>query len=306
MADRDTIAAVRQFSRFYTRKLGILREGLYSSPFSLGQVRILYEIANRKNPTSTQISGDLDLDAGYFSRLLHSLEKKELVKRRRSEKDGRQSHLSLTQVGKKTFAQLNARSEAEVESILRNVPVVDHSRLVSAMALIQRLLEGPSTPELQLHDPGPGDMGWVVQRHGVLYESEYGYNEQFEAIVAGIVARFMQKFDEKLERCWIARLDSQNVGSVFCAKKSSTVAQLRLLLVEPSARGFGIGVRLVQECIEFARKAGYQKMILWTQSELHAARAIYKKFGFRCAGKEKHSSWGRHNLTSEIWELRLR
>jgi len=301
------IAAVRQFSRFYTRKMGVLREGIYSSPFSLGQVRVLFEIAHRTDPTSTQIAEDLGLDAGYFSRLLRDLEKQKLIKRTPSATDGRQSLLSLTTSGEKTFAKLSDRADAEVQTVLRNLSSADQRRLTGAMSLIQRLLEDSSKENqcffLRLHQPG--DMGWVVHSHGLLYSSEHGYDDQYETTVAEIVAKFLRHFDPKRERCWIAEKDGENVGSVFCVKESKTVARLRLLLVEPKARGLGIGAQLVTQCVKFARQAAYRKIILWTQSDLHAAREIYKKSGFRCVRKEQHSSWGR-NLAGETWELILR
>ena len=270
------IAAVRAFSRFYTRKMGILREGLYSSPFSIGKVRVLYEIAHRKDPTSTQIAGDLGLDAGYFSRLLRDLEKQKLIKRTPSPTDGRQSLLSLTASGKKTFAELSDRADAEVRTILRNLSNADQSRLTGAMSLIQRLLgdDSKENPCFFLRTHQPGDMGWVVQSHGLLYASKHGYNDQYEASVAEIVAKFLRHFDPKRERCWIAEKDGENVGSVFCVKESETVARLRLLLVDPKARELEIGAELVNQCVKFARQAAYRKIILWTRSDLHAAREI--------------------------------
>ncbi|HET6268289.1 MAG TPA: helix-turn-helix domain-containing GNAT family N-acetyltransferase [Acidobacteriota bacterium] len=300
------IAAVRQFSRFYTRRLDILRQEIYSSPFTLGQVRVLYEIAHRKDPTSTQIAEDLGLNAAYFSRLLRSLENQKLVKRTRSSTDGRRSLLSLTARGEKTFAQLSDRADEQIRTLLQKLSPSDQASLAGAMSRIKRLLEDPSREDrsffLRTHQPG--DMGQVVHSHGVLYPSEHGYNEQYEADVAEIVAKFLRHFDPKRERCWIAEKDGENVGSIFCVKESERVARLRLLLVEPKARGIGIGSQLVRQCLKFASQAGYSKIILWTQSDLDAARAIYQKFGFRCVRKDRHQSWGR-SLTGETWELRL-
>ncbi len=301
------IDAVRRFNRFYTRQIGVLREGLLKSPYSLTEVRVLYEIAHRQQPTATELCQELGLDPGYLSRILGKLERRRLVSKSASQSDGRQSLLDLTARGRKTFATLDARQSAEVAAMLRPVPLAGKSRLVQAMHDIETVLGAP--PEAKapytLRSHQPGDMGWVVHRHGVLYAQEYGYDEHFEALVAEIVARFIQHFDPKRERCWIAEKDGEIVGSVFLVKKSKTVAKLRLLLVEPSARGLGIGKRLVDECLRFARRVGYKKMVLWTQSELPAARHIYQEAGFRLAEEKPHRSWGRDDLMSQIWELTL-
>jgi DNA-binding MarR family transcriptional regulator/N-acetylglutamate synthase-like GNAT family acetyltransferase len=301
------IKAVRGFNRFYTRQIGVLREGLLKSPFSLTEVRVLYEIANRQQPTATELCLELGLDPGYLSRLLSKLEKRGLVRRSASQSDGRQSLLGLTSKGNKTFATLDARQRAEIAAMLHPIPPTAQSKLVQAMQAIQTLLgDSPkaNTPYI-LRSHQPGDMGWVVHRHGALYAQEYGYDEQFEALVAEIAAKFIQNFDPKSERCWIAEKDGEIVGSVFLVKKSKTVAKLRLLLVEPSARGLGIGKRLVDECVRFARHVGYKKMTLWTQSELPAARHIYEQAGFRLTHEKAHHSWGRDNLVSQIWDLKL-
>jgi DNA-binding MarR family transcriptional regulator/N-acetylglutamate synthase-like GNAT family acetyltransferase len=307
VSDKDVIAGIRQFSRFYTRKLGILREGIYSSPYSIGQVRVLYEIAHRKDPTSTEIATELGLDAGYFSRLLRNLEKQKLVKRKPSATDGRQSLLSLTTNGKKIFDQLDDRADAEVGVLLKKLSIPDRKQLTGAMSLIQRLLgnEGKENQCFVLRPHQAGDMGWVVRSHGLLYTAEYGYNDQYEATVAEIVSKFIRRFDPKRERCWIAEMDGENVGCVFCVKESESVARLRLLFVEPKARRCGIGTQLVNECVKFARQAAYRKIVLWTQSDLHDARDIYKKFGFHRVSKKRHSSWGR-SLIGENWELSLK
>ncbi len=301
------IEAVRRFNRFYTRQIGVLREGLLQSPFSLTEVRVLYEIAQRHQPTATELRLELGLDPGYLSRILSKLEKRGLVSKSTSRSDGRQSLLGLTARGTKTFATLDARQNLEVAALLRLIPPGGQSRLVQAMRSIETVLGADATPAtpyiLRAHQPG--DMGWVVHRHGVLYAEEYGYDEQFEALVAGIVAKFIQHFDPTKERCWIAERDGEIVGSIFLVKKSKAVAKLRLLLVEPSARGLGIGKRLVEECLRFARQAGYKKMVLWTQSELPAARHIYEAAGFRVIHEEPHRSWGRDDLVSQIWERRL-
>jgi DNA-binding MarR family transcriptional regulator/GNAT superfamily N-acetyltransferase len=301
------VQSVRAFNRFYTQQIGVLRNGLLDSPFSLTEVRVLYELAHRHQPTASEIRKELGLDAGYLSRILRGFEKRRLIKRETSSTDTRQALLSLTTDGQKTFAPLNARSNEEVASMLSKLPEQDQKRLVTAMRTIESLLgvrAEPKTPYI-LRPHHPGDMGWVVHRHGVLYNQEYGYDEGFEALVAQIVSHFVKKLDPKRERCWIAERDSEMVGSIFLVKQSKTIAKLRLLLVEPSARGLGIGARLVDECIRFARQVGYRKMVLWTQSELHAARRIYEKAGFRLVKEEPHKSWGRTDLVAQIWELNL-
>jgi DNA-binding MarR family transcriptional regulator/N-acetylglutamate synthase-like GNAT family acetyltransferase len=301
------IQAVRGFNRFYTRQIGVLREGLLKSSFSLTELRVLYEIAHRQQPTATALCQELGLDPGYLSRIVSKLEKRGLVRRSTSQSDGRQSLLGLTSKGNKTFATLDGRQRAEIATMLRPLPSAGQSRLVQAMHAIETLLgAGPEarTPYI-LRTHQPGDMGWVVHRHGVLYAQEYGYDEQFEALVAEIAAKFIQHFDPKNERCWIAEKDGEIVGSVFLVKKSKTIAKLRLLLVEPSARGLGIGKRLVDECLRFAKQVGYKKITLWTQSELPAARHIYEQAGFRLVHETPHQSWGRDNLVSQIWDLKL-
>ncbi len=300
------VGAVRRFNRFYTRKIGVLREGAYRSPFSLTQVRVLYELAHRDRPTATELGRDLGLDAGYLSRILRGFEKRGLVAKTRSSSDGRRSHLALTAQGKKAFAPLDARSHHEVAVMLAGLPGSEQGRLVGAMERIQKLLsERDARPSAcVLREPQPGDLGWVVQRHGALYAQEYGYDEEFEGLVAEIVARYVRRYDARRERCWIAERDGDLVGCVFLVKKSRTVAQLRLLLVEPAARGAGLGTRLVGECVGFARQAGYRKLVLWTQSELEAARRVYEAAGFRVTRTERHHSFGKA-LVAEIWELVL-
>ena len=302
----QNIDAVRGFNRFYTRQIGVLREGLLQSAFSLTEARVLYEIAHRQLPTATELRQELGLDPGYLSRLLSKLEKRGLVAKSASRSDGRQSLLRLTARGRRTFATLDARQSAEVAALLRAVPPTGQSRLVQAMRSIETVFGArPAPTPYILRSHQPGDMGWVVHRHGVLYAQEYGYDEQFEALVAEIAANFIQHFDAKKERCWIAEKDGEIVGSIFLVKKSKSVAKLRLLLVEPSARGLGIGKRLVEECLRFARQAGYKKMVLWTQSELPAARHIYEAAGFRLVEEKAHRSWGRDDLVSQIWEMKL-
>ncbi len=300
-------AAVRQFNRFYTRQIGVLTQAYLHSPFSLAEARVLYELAHREQATATELGSELGLDAGYLSRILRNFGQRGLVRRQRSEADGRQSVLRLTDKGQSAFATLNSRSQVEIEAMLNRHAAEEQNRLVEAMRTIEGLLGAQPEQKVSyiLRPHQPGDMGWVVHRHGVLYAEEYGWNEQFEALVAEIVAKFIQRYDPRRERCWIAEKDGEIVGSVFLVKKSDTVAKLRLLLVEPKARGLGIGARLVDECIRFARQAGYKKMILWTNSVLAAARHIYEKAGFSLVESEPHHSFG-HDLVGETWELKLR
>src|SRR5262245_23357016 len=300
------VDVVRRFNRFYTRRIGALRAGLLDSPFSLAEARLLYELANRERPTAAELARDLGLDAGYLSRMLRGLERRRLLIRERSKSDGRQSLLALTAEGSRTFGTLNTRSTAEVRTMLGKLSDAGQRRLVEAMRDVERLLgAAPATKIPYLLRPHrPGDMGWVVHRHGAVYAQEYGWDERFEALVATIVARFIDKFDAKREQCWIAERDGEIVGSVFLVSKSPTVAQLRLLYVEPSARGLGIGRRLVDECERFARERGYRKIMLWTNSVLHAARHIYETAGYRLVAEEPHHSFG-HDLVGQTWELKL-
>jgi DNA-binding MarR family transcriptional regulator/N-acetylglutamate synthase-like GNAT family acetyltransferase len=300
------VAAVRRFNRFYTQKIGVLNEGLLKSRYSLTEGRVLYELAHRQRPTATELCGDLGLDAGYLSRILRRFEQAGLVTRTTSRSDGRQSLLALTAKGRAAFAPLDARSRQEIGAMMNGLGEPDQAALAAAMATIERLLgaQPQSDTPYVLRPHQPGDMGWVVHRHGALYAREYGFDERFEALVAEIVAKFIAGFDPKKERCWIAERDGAIIGSVFLVRKSKTVAKLRLLLVEPSARGLGLGARLVEECLRFARQAGYRKITLWTNDVLHAARHIYVKAGFRKVGSERHHSFG-HDLVGETWELTL-
>ncbi|MGC2197279.1 MAG: helix-turn-helix domain-containing GNAT family N-acetyltransferase [Terriglobales bacterium] len=304
------VREVRSFNRFYTKQIGVLQDGLLRSPFSLSEVRVLYELAHRKNPTAGDLGKELGLDAGYLSRVLGGFERRRLVRRERSTADGRQSFLSLTAKGRTVFAPLEARSNEEMARTLAKLPPGHQKELLSAMHTIEDILgdtrrERVNQAPYILRPHQPGDMGWVVHRHGALYAQEYGYDERFEALVAGIVAEFILKFDPRRERCWIAERDEEIVGTVFLVRKSKTVCKLRLLLVEPGARGLGLGRRLVAECVRFGRQAGYKKMMLWTQSELGAARHLYKDAGFKLIQKQIHESWGRGKLVSETWEMKL-
>ncbi|MDQ3923973.1 MAG: helix-turn-helix domain-containing GNAT family N-acetyltransferase [Actinomycetota bacterium] len=300
------VGAVRRFNRFWTRQIGVLQDGYLESPFSLTEVRVLYEFAHREETTASELSKELGLDAGYLSRILRGFEERGLIGKKSSEADGRRSILWLTEQGREAFATLDTRSHDEVGVMLGGLSPAEQGRLVEAMRTIEGLLS--YQPELKvpylLRPHQPGDMGWIVHRHGVLYAREYGWDERFEALIAEIVAEFIQQYDPKRERCWIAERDGEIVGSVFLVKQSEEVGKLRLLLVEPSARGLGIGRRLVQECVRFAKQAGYGKITLWTNDVLRAARRIYEEAGFRIVHEEPHHSFG-HDLVGQTWELEL-
>jgi DNA-binding MarR family transcriptional regulator/N-acetylglutamate synthase-like GNAT family acetyltransferase len=300
------VGAVRRFNRFWTRQIGVLREGYLESSFSLTEVRVLYELAHREETTASELGEELGLDAGYLSRVLRDFEKHGLIHRRPSEADGRRRLLRLTERGREAFAPLDARSRNDIGAMLGSLSVAEQERLVGAMRTIEELLgarPGPAVPYL-LRPHWPGDMGWVVHRHGVLYATEYGWDERFEALVAEIVAKFIQQYDPRRERCWIAERDDEIVGCVFLVRESEAIAKLRLLLVEPKVRGLGIGSRLVEECIRFARQAGYRKITLWTNDVLSSARRIYEAMGFRLVHEEPHHSFG-HDLVGQTWEVML-
>lgn len=304
------------------------------------EVRVLYELAHRENVTAIELREELGLDRGYLSRMLQSFEKQGWIRTAPSSADRRRILLSLTAKGSKIFAALEQRSSKEVGTMLARLSGAEQQRLLGAMGQMEDILVGvraagknlpgaelrgagqnaqrkiqiraptpenpaPQSPPYTLRQHRPGDIGWVAGRHGELYWQEYGYDERFEALVAGIVAQFVQKLDPKHERCWIAEKDGERVGTVFLVKKSKTVAKLRLLLVEPRARGLGIGKRLVSECVGFARQAGYKKVVLWTQSELHTARHLYEQAGFTRIAQKPHQSWGRTDLVAETWELQF-
>jgi DNA-binding MarR family transcriptional regulator/GNAT superfamily N-acetyltransferase len=300
------VSAIRGFNRFYTRRIGVV-DGVASSPFSLAEARVLYELAHRQQPTATDIRKELGLDAGYMSRILRGFERRKLVTRERSKTDERQRFLSLTAKGRKAFAPLDERSNRDVAAMLKKLSPTERKQLVDAVQTVGKLLGDKAEPRTLylLRQHQPGDMGWIVHRQAVLYAEEYGWDGTYEALAAEIVAQFIKNYDAKCERCWIAEKDGERVGAVFVAKASGETAKLRLLHVEPGARGLGIGRRLVDECVRFARQAGYQKMTLWTQSILHAARHLYKQAGFRIVREEQHHSFGK-DLTAETWELDLR
>ena len=308
LGDSDgEIAAVRAFNRAYTKKLGVLDQHLLKSPYSLSEARVMYELAHRDEMTATEIGGELGLDPGYLSRIVQGFEDDGLISREALASDRRHFRLALTTKGRQAFARLDRSSHDEVAAMLSELTVADRKRLTEAMETIERLLglsgAVPSRPAI-LRDPRPGDMGYVVQSHGALYAGEYGFDATFEALVAEIVAKFITSFDAARERCWIADIDGNAVGSVFLVRQSDDVAKLRLLLVDPAGRGQGIGQRLVAECIAFARACGYRKITLWTQSILLAARKIYQDAGFKLVASEPHRSFGQ-DLIGETWEREL-
>lgn len=302
----EQVAAVRAFSRFYTRQIGLLEEHLYDSPFSLTEVRVLYELAQRDGLTAADLGRDLGLDAGYLSRLLKRFEARGLLARTLSESDARQSVISLTEAGRAAFAPLNQASHDEIAVMLARLPAEDREALVVAMRKVQRLLGGAPEPEppYRLRGLQPGDIGWVVHRQGLLYATEYGWDQTFEALVAEIAAAFVKNFDPGRENAWIAERDGEIVGSVFLVRQSDEVAKLRLLYVESSARGLGLGRRLVDECIHFARERGYRTLTLWTNDILVSARRIYEAAGFRLVQEERHHSFGK-DLVGQNWNLDL-
>ncbi len=304
------VDAVRRFNRFFTRQIGVLREGLLHSPYSLAEARILFEIAHRdRSLTASDLSRELGLDSGYLSRMLARLEQQGLIGKLRSQTDARRRLLSLTQEGREAFSTLDARSREEVAEMLGDLSEGDQLRLLEAMRAIEGVVGGGSARGFKaepffLRQHEPGDMGWVVHRHGVLYAKEYGWDERFEALVARIVADFVDGYDPARERCWIAEMGGEIVGCVFVVRASDKVAKLRLLLVEPEARGLGLGTRLVEECVRFARNRSYEKLTLWTNSVLGAARRIYEEHGFELVEEKEHHSFGK-DLVGQNWELTL-
>jgi DNA-binding MarR family transcriptional regulator/GNAT superfamily N-acetyltransferase len=306
--DIDTrVAAVRRFSRFYSRRLGMLQDAFLQTAFSLAEARVLYELAQRDKPTATEVAAALGIDRGYLSRILRDFSERDLVRKTSSRADGRQTLLSLTARGRQAFAAINQRSQDDVGAMLSAMSAGDQARVVAAMGAIEQLICGKQDAGPRpyvLRPPRTGDMGWVVARHAVLYGQEYGWGPQFEGLCAEIVAQMVARYDPARDRHMIADVDGEPVGSAFVVKDSDEVARLRLLLVEPKARGLGIGKRLVDECLAFARAAGYRKMTLWTHSVLTAAREIYRKAGFEKIAEERHAEWG-VEVVGETWERAL-
>jgi DNA-binding MarR family transcriptional regulator/GNAT superfamily N-acetyltransferase len=299
------VAAVRDFNRFYTNVLGLLREGLLDTPYSLTEARVIFELAREDRTEAGQLRRWLDIDAGYLSRILARFEADGIVSRSRSPQDARRQVIGLTATGRAVFAKLDALSASQIRGLLAGLPAGRRAALLSAMAGIREALDStPRGETLVLRAPVPGDLGWVVQRNAALYAAEYGWDESYEALVARIVADYAARADRGHEAAWIAELDGQPAGCVFCMRKSDDVAQLRLLLVEPHARGRGIGERLVADCVSFARRKGYREIVLWTNDVLHAARRIYQRAGFELIGSEEHHSFG-HDLVAQDWRLPL-
>jgi DNA-binding MarR family transcriptional regulator/N-acetylglutamate synthase-like GNAT family acetyltransferase len=299
------IGLVRAFNRDYTRRIGVLRDGLLDSSYSLTEVRVMYELAHRRGVGAAQLAADLELDRGYLSRLLKRFERSGLLRREASIRDARRQHLGLTAAGRKAFAPLERRSQQQVRRMLSGLDRQRLHAVLDAMQAIQVNLTG-STPlaRIRFRAHRPGDMGWVVARHGELYAAEFGWTEAFEALVARIAAEFVQKFDAARERCWIAERGGRRLGCIFLVAAGRRTAKLRLLLVEPEARGAGLGAELVTRCVRFARAAGYRRIVLWTQQSLSAARRLYIQAGFAKSAQQPHHSFG-HDLVGETWELLL-
>ena len=301
------VERVRAFNRFYTEQIGVLDEHLLNSDYSLTEVRVLYEINARKSAMAVEVGAELGLDRGYLSRILQRFAREGLVKRRPAPADARASLLSLTAKGRRVFGSLDTRANEQVATLLQTSSSSDRHRLLAAMSTIEDVLAAPvgSARTVLLREPRSGELGWIVYRHGALYAQEYNYDERFEGLVAKIVGEFVEHFDAQRERCWVAEQNGEVVGSVFLVRGTESIAKLRLLYVEPSARGQGIGEKLIAECVAFARAAGYAKITLWTQSELLAARRLYEKAGFSLVKQDLHCSFGREGLIAETWELSL-
>jgi DNA-binding MarR family transcriptional regulator/GNAT superfamily N-acetyltransferase len=306
MALSEQVELVRGFNRFYTKQIGLLREGLLKTSFSLTQARVLYELGTGPGIRSTDLVRELGLDPGYLSRLLKGFEKQGLIQRVNSPEDRRAFLLKPTAGGRAEFKRLNQRSQAEIAEMLAPMNGSQRQRLTDSMKTIRALLDPPgsSEPDFHIRTHRPGDIGWVIARHGELYAQEYGWDATFEGLVATIASKFLERFDPQCECCWIAERNGERFGSVFLVRQSKTVGKLRLLLVDPSARGLGAGTRLVDECVAFARQSGYRKLTLWTNSVLHAARRIYERAGFHLVREEPHHSFG-HDLVGQFWELAL-
>jgi len=296
----------RRFSRFWTREIGLLHEGLLDTPHSLTEARVIYELGQVAETTATALAQSLALDPGHLSRLLAGLEASGIVARRRSPADGRAQLISLARAGRAAFSELDRRSAEQASELLERLPPDSQGRLLAAMATIEELLGGESLyPSLAIRPPLPGEYGWVIERHGALYAREYGFDTSFEGLVAQIVASYLEHSDPARERCWIAALDGEPVGSVFCVDVGGGVAKLRLLIVEPAARGREVGTQLVEECIRFARAVGYRELTLWTQRHLVAARHIYERCGFELVESEKPAMAFGTRQVSETWRLVL-
>lgn len=305
----DAVAAVRAFNRFYTNVIGVLRGSYLDVPYSLTEARVLFELARRESTEVAALRRALDIDAGYLSRILARFSTEKLTVRRRSDTDGRAQVIRLTEAGLAAFADLDRRQSEQTAALLAGLAGPDQRRLLAAMATIQQVLPGPGAApppprSWLLREPRPGDLGWVIQRHGALYAREYGFDETFEHLVARIVADWAADREPRREAAWIAEVDGEPAGCVFCVRQDDSTAKLRLLLTEPAARGLGIGGRLVAECLRFARDAGYATITLWTQDCLHEARRIYQRAGFSLVSESPHHSFGQ-DLTEQVWSRPL-
>jgi len=305
-AAEDRVASIRAFNRFYTGVIGVLGEGLLDTPYSLTEARVVFELAQCDATELAELRRALGVDAGYLSRMLTRFEGDGTVTRERSSTDGRRQVVGLTKAGRKTFALLDQRAADEVHALLTPLPEDDQRRLVGAMGTIRAVLEDTASDEtLVLRPPEPGDFGWIVGHNAAVYADEYHWDETYEALVARIVADHLEHHDPRRERAWIAEVGGERVGAVLCVRKDDDTAQLRLLLVEPGARGRGVGTRLVDECLGFARRAGYSRITLWTNDVLADARRIYERAGFELVEEEPHRSFG-HDLVGQIWTRTLR
>ena len=301
----DRVAGVRAFNRFYTARIGVLRDGLLQTQHSLTEARVIYELGQREVTEVADLRREMDIDAGFLSRLLARLQTHGLVARERSTDDARRQRVRLTEEGAAAFAELDRRSAQEIGAVLDALSEDDQKRLVAAMSTVHDVLtQAPPPAGFVLRGPAPGDLGWIVQRHGALYAQQYGWDESFEALVARIVADYAESHDPRREAAWIAEVDGQPAGCVLCVRREDDVAQLRLLLVDPRARGRGIGARLVDECLRFARRAGYTRITLWTNDVLHEARRIYERAGFELVEAAPHHSFG-HDLVEQTWARAL-
>jgi DNA-binding MarR family transcriptional regulator/GNAT superfamily N-acetyltransferase len=301
----DRVAAVRAFNRFYTARIGVLRDGLLRTPHSLTEARVLYELGQRDVTEVADLRRELDIDAGFLSRLLARLQRNGLVARERSTDDARRQRIRLTDDGAAAFAELDRRSADEIGAVLDALSEDDQKRLVDAMEVVHDVLSD-TTPSgtVVLRAPHPGDLGWIVQAHGALYAQQYGWDESFEALVARIVADYANDHDPRRDAAWIAEVDGAPAGCVLCVRREDHVAQLRLLLVDPRARGRGIGARLIEECLRFAKRAGYARITLWTNDVLHEARRLYERAGFELVESAPHHSFG-HDLVEQTWAREL-
>jgi DNA-binding MarR family transcriptional regulator/GNAT superfamily N-acetyltransferase len=302
---QDRVAAVRAFNRFYTSRIGVLRDGLLRTPHSLTEARVLYELGQRELTEVADLRREMDIDAGFLSRLLARLQSHGLVARERSPGDARRQRVRRTVDGAAAYAELDRRSAEEIGAVLDALSEDDQQRLVAAMDTVRDVLtQAPAAVGFVLRGPQPGDLGWIVQRHGALYAQHYGWDESFEALVGRIVSDYAEAHDPRREAAWIAEVDGEPAGCVLCVRREDDVAQLRLLLVDPRARGRGIGARLVDECLRFARRAGYARITLWTNDVLHEARRIYERAGFELVGSAPHHSFG-HDLVEQTWARAL-